>query len=286
MGKIIAVLNDKGGVAKTTTTINLGTALWLIGKKVLLVDTDQQGSLTLFLDKASTLPDADGHCHTLYEWMKNPADSPINERYPGLDFIPSTHSMANGYQEFAATTGHEMILRKRLALVKEQYDYILIDCIPGGKNFMNVNVLVAADEVLVPMLAEPACVTGIPNLLHFVDEVAASYDKQISITGYLITRAEPSTKKYKNIKQYFQEHTEELRAQLLPFYISKCTKAAESVSFEMSLFEYAPSCTAAYDYMHLAEYLSGSKPNKHWTPAEWGKKCISAYTYFQKSKNT
>lgn len=283
MGKIIAVFNDKGGVAKTTTTINLGTALWLLGKKVLLVDTDQQGSLTQFLDKDSTLPDSDG-CHTLYEWMKNPANSPINERYPGLDFVPSTHSMANGYQEFAATTGHEMILRKRLSLVKEQYDYILVDCIPGGKNFMNTNVLVAADELLVPMMAEPACITGIPNLMNFVSEVETSYDKKIKVLGFVITRAEPQTIKYKQIKEYFQSHEEQLGGPLLPFHISKCTKAAESVSHEMSLYEYAPSCTAADDYMRLAENLIGVTRRKGWGPQQWGNICTSAYSDFQKSK--
>ena len=284
MGKIIAILNDKGGVAKTTTTINLGTALWLLGKKVLLVDTDQQGSLTQFLDKSSTLPDGEGY-HTLYEWMENPANSPVNERYPGLDFIPSSHSMAIAYMKFAAVTGHEMILRKRLSLVRDQYDYILIDCIPGGKNFMNTNVLVAADQLLIPMMAEPACITGIPNLMNFVSEVETSYDKKIQVLGFLITRAEPNTLKYKQIKEYFHLHSEQLGGVLLPFHISKCTKAAESVTHEMSLFEYAPACTSADDYMRIAEHLVGIPRRKNWTPKQWSDICISAYTKFQNSKN-
>ncbi len=217
--------------------------------------------------------------------MKNPADSPINERYPGLDFVPSTHSMANGYQEFAATTGHEMILRKRLSLVKDQYDYILVDCIPGGKNFMNTNVLVAADQLLIPMMAEPACITGIPNLMNFVSEVEASYDKKIQILGFVITRAEPNTIKYKQIKEYFQTHQEQLGGALLPFHISKCTKAAESVTHEMSVYEYAPSCTAADDYMRLAEYFVGIPRRKNWTPKQWSDICISEYTKFQKDKS-
>lgn len=282
MSQIIAVINDKGGVAKTTTASNLGTALWLLGYKVLLVDTDQQCNLTQVMDRNSTKPDEDGKCHTLFEWLMDAKDSPINERYNGLDFIPSSRLMANAQRELVGVSGHEMLLKRRLKLVSDMYDYIIIDSIPGGKNVINTNILVAADQVIIPVEADVFSLTGTPNLRSFISEVCENYEKKIQVLGYLLVKYDAHTRLGKQVKAFFQSDSPTLCGKLLPVQIRTCQKAKESQGYEQTLFEYAPESTAADDYMMLAERLSGCKARrKTWTPQVWGKKANEAFNNFK-----
>ncbi len=282
MAKIIAVLNDKGGVAKTTTTANLGTALWLLGKKVLLVDTDQQCNLTLIMDKTSLLPIDDGGPATLFEWFNDIQRIPVFERYDGLDYIPSSRRMADATEYLAQKVASEKLLQKRLNMIKDAYDYILIDCIPGGKNLVNTNVLVAADAIIVPTEASFFSVQGAPNLLHFIDEVREGYDKELPIMGYLLVKFDRNTTLSKEVKRYYGNAGENIGGPLFPIQIRRCQRCNESPGSEMTLFEYAPSSTAADDYMRLAEHIEGiSVRKKNWTPEVWGKKSKEAYAKFK-----
>jgi len=275
MARIIAILNDKGGVAKTTTTANLGTALWLLGKKVLMVDTDQQCNLTQMLDQKSMLPDEDGY-HTLYEWLRDRNNIPINERYDGLDFVPSSRQMANATQELTGVAGHEMLLSRRLSLVSNDYDYILIDCVPGGKSLMNINTLVACDSVIIPTEASVFSIKGAPNLLSFINEVSENYEKNIQILGYLLVKFNPRTSLGREVKDFYRD-SPTLGGPLIPVQIRSCQRCNECAAEEMSLFEYAPDSTAAEDYMHLAEWLTGIPRRKGWIPRVWGERSKLAF---------
>lgn len=282
MAQIIAVLNDKGGVAKTTTTANLGTALWLLGKKVLLVDTDQQCNLTLIMDKTSLLPIDDGGPATLYEWFHDINRIPVFERYPGLDYIPSSRRMADASESLSQKVASEKLLQKRLAMIQDAYDYILIDCIPGGKNLVNTNVLVASDSIIVPTEASFFSVQGAPNLLHFIDEVREGYDKPLPIMGYLLVKFDRNTTLSKEVKNYYSGASNKNGGPLFPIQIRRCQRCNESPGSEMTLFEYAPSSTACDDYMRLAEHILGLKVRKKsWTPEVWGKKCKVAFAQFK-----
>ena len=159
MSQVISVLHDKGGCAKTTTAVNLGFALWLLGKKVLLIDTDPQCNLTDTVDK-TVHKEADS---TIYEWMHDskPGEElplPIYTRYDGLDYIPGSHSMSNINAELQLMYNREHRLADFLdivdpesgAKIRNMYDYIFIDCAPGGETLMNTNALVASDFVIVP----------------------------------------------------------------------------------------------------------------------------------------
>lgn len=287
MAQIIAVLNDKGGVAKTTTTANLATALWLLGKKVLVVDTDQQCNLTQMMDKTSILPQENGSPLTMWEWLHDINKIPVYERYDGLDYIPSSREMANAQEFLFQQNRREYFISKRLNMIRDEYDYILIDCIPGGKNLVNTNVLTAADSVLIPCEASFFSIQGTPNLMNFINEIREDMEKELPILGYLLVKFNRQTLLGREVKQFYNTPSESLGGNLLPVQIRLCQRCNESPGSEQTLFEYAPDSTAADDYMTLAEHLIGRRPrSKRWTPAVWGKKAKDAFAQFINERNS
>jgi len=286
MAQVIAILNDKGGVAKTTTTANLGTALWLLGKKVLLVDTDQQCNLTFTLDRSAMGVSSDGKPKTMYEWLMDINRIPVFSRYEGLDFIPSSRDMVNANDYLGNKMGRESYLSKRLELIKNEYDYILIDCAPGGKNLMNTNVLAACNSVIIPAESDIFSIQGAPNLLNFINEVREFTGAPLPILGYLLVKFEANTRMGKEVKNYYNQATETLGGPLFPVQIHKCKDCREAPQEEMTLFEYAPNSTAADNYMMVAERLIGLKTRKkNWSPTTWGKKASDAYKAFINDRN-
>ena len=287
MAQIIAILNDKGGVAKTTTTANLATALWLLGKKVLVVDTDQQCNLTMMMDKTSIMPAEDGMPMTMWEWLHDIKRIPVYERYDGLDYIPSSRQMANASEYLFQQNRREYFLSKRLNLVRDEYDYILIDCIPGGKNLMNTNVLTAADSVIIPTEASFFSVQGTPNLMNFIREIRADFEKELPVMGYLLVKYDRNTVLGRQVKEFYQSPSPTLGGPLFPVQIRRCQRCNESPGSEQTLYEYAPDSTAADDYMMLAEFLTGKRPRpKKWTPEVWGKRANDAFVHFQQYRDS
>lgn len=287
MAQVIAILNDKGGVAKTTTTANLGTALWLLGKKVLLVDTDQQCNLTFTLDRTAMGVASDGKPKTMYEWLLDINRIPVFSRYEGLDFIPSSRDMVNANDYLGNKMGRETFLSKRLELIKDEYDYILIDCAPGGKNLMNTNVLAASDAVIIPAESDIFSIQGAPNLLNFINEVREFTGTPLPILGYLLVKFEANTRMGREVKSYYNQAQDTLGGPLFPVQIHKCKDCREAPQEEMTLFEYAPKSTAADDYMMVAERLTGIKARKkNWNNTVWGKKASDAYNEFVNERNS
>lgn len=278
MAEIIAIINDKGGVGKTTTTANLGTALWLLGKKVLLVDTDQQCNLTQIMDLESLMAHDDGKRRTLFEWLLDISRIPIYERYEGLDFIPSSRKMSDIEESLGNVKDKKYLLKQRLDLLRKEYDYILIDCTPGGKNLINSNVLVASDAVIVPIEASFFSVQGTPNLLHFINEVRRDYKKDpatLPVLGYLLVKYNERTKLGREVQQFYSENNN-IESKLFNTSIRVCQRCNESPGQEMTLYEYSPECTAAKDYMQLALELTGIKKDARWNSDRWAKKIESA----------
>lgn len=289
MSQVIAVLHDKGGCAKTTTVVNLGFALWLLGKKVLLVDTDPQCNLTDTVDK-TVHKEADS---TIYEWLHDDAvranlPLPIYTRYDGLDYIPGSHSMSNINAELQLMYSREHRLSDFLDMIdpdtnlpiRQMYDYIFIDCAPGGETLMNTNALVASDYVIVPTEAGIYSLQGLPRLLAYIEKVRTQLRCKVSILGYLLIRWNANRQISKEVKAYYS-NPEEVRAPLFPVHIRECVRCTESVAHEMSLFEYAPDSTAADDYMRIAEHMIGRQTRpKTWTPMKWGQIANSAFHTF------
>ena len=289
MSEVISVLHDKGGCAKTTTAVNLGFALWLLGKKVLLVDTDPQCNLTDTVDK-TVHKEADS---TIYEWLHDEGQHaslplPIYTRYDGLDYITGSHSMSNINAELQLMYNRERRLADFLNLVdpetqlpiREMYDYVFVDCAPGGETLMNTNALVASDHVIVPTEAGIYSLQGLPRLLAYIDKVRSQLRCNVSIMGYLLIRWNANRQISREVKAYYS-NPEEVRAPLFPVQIRECVRCTESVAHEMSLFEYAPDSTAADDYMRIAEYIIGRKVrSKSWTPMKWGQLANAAFKRF------
>ncbi|MCF0197602.1 MAG: AAA family ATPase, partial [Bacteroidaceae bacterium] len=267
MSEVISFLHDKGGCAKTTSCLNLGFALWLLGKKVLLIDTDPQCNLTDTVDKTVHL-EADS---TIYDWLHDASSTqhkvlPIYTRYDGLDYVPGSHSMSNINAELQLMYNREHRLANFLEIIdpesgvkiRDMYDYVLIDCAPGGETLMNTNALVASDHVIVPTEAGIYSLQGLPRLLDYIDKVRTQLSCHVSIMGYLLIRWNPRKEISREVKAYYSNPSV-VRAPLFPVYIRECVRCTESVAYEMSLFEYSSDSTAADDYMRVAEYMIGRK---------------------------
>lgn len=279
MAKVISIINDKGGVAKTTTTINLGTALWLLGKRVLLVDTDKQCNMTITIDRTSYRVGVT----TLHDWLKDDTIAPpVYERYEGLDYIPSSVRIDELNTWLADKVYRENYLSIRLNALRDLYDYIIIDCAPGCNSIINKNAIAASDGVIVPVRTDLYSVQGKDAVKTIVEEINKMMGKKIELMGYLLTQFE-RTKMGKEVKEFFRQQP---NTPVFPIPIRKCAKCNEAPKEQMSLYEYAADCTAADDYMMLAEQIIGkTKRSKTWTPNTWSKKAIKEYEKFIKEQN-
>lgn len=274
MAQIISIINDKGGVAKTTTTINLSTALWLLGKRVLIVDTDKQCNMTVTIDRTSYKVGVS----TLYDWLKDDTiNPPVYERYDGFDYIPSSIRIDELNTWLADKVYRENYLSIRLNALKSAYDYILIDCAPGCNSILNKNAIAASDGVIVPVRTDLYSVQGKDAVKTIIDEINKMMGKNIQLMGYLLTQFE-KTKMGKEVQQFFKSQPD---TPVFPVPIRKCAKCNEAPKEQMSLYEYAADCTAADDYMRLAEQIIGKTTrNKKWTPSLWSEKANEAYNTF------
>ena len=279
MAKTIAVMNGKGGVGKTTTTVNLGTALWIMGKKVLLVDADPQCNLTVNLDRTAY----DTGVETLYEWMVNEdlEQAPVYSRYDGFDYIPASNRMESLNSWLVDKVRREDYLVNRLNCLKDFYDYIIIDCAPAVDSLLNLNVLVATDGIIVPTRTDFFGVQSQGAMMAKVQEVRKVFRKPLPILGYLLTQWE-RTKADKEIRDYFKDDES---VNLFRVPIRKCSACRSIQPRQMSLFEFDASCTAADDYMMLAEDIMGQKTrSKKSTPKAWKEKVLPAYEQFIKQQ--
>ncbi len=273
MGKIIAIINDKGGVSKTTTTMNLGTALWLLGYRVLLVDSDKQCNLTVTMDKSSYSVGV----QTLYDWLKDDnIEPPVYVRYDGLDYVPSSVRIDELNTWLADKVYRENYLSMRLDRLRGEYDFILIDCAPGCSSIINKNAIAAADEVIIPVRTDLYSVQGKDAVINIIDEINRMMGKNIQMIGYLLTQYE-NTRMGKEVRSFFTDQEKPV----FPVPVRKCAKCSEAPKGQMSLYEFAADSTAADDYMRLAEQMTGrSLRPKKWTPAAWAKKAATAHEKF------
>lgn len=262
MTKIISFLNHKGGVAKTTTCANLATALWIMGKKVLIIDTDQQCNLSGVLGFSQKEGDP-----TLSEWLKEPVPAPIYIRYDGLEFIPASKALRNMEAELLNKRSRETILARKLEQVKAEYDYVVIDCAPGN-SVLNDNAMSASDSIIIPTECSGFSLQGMQNLLMSIKEIQQEIKPNLQIEGYLLVKYDKQTKIAKEVSRYFEKQSD---VPTLKTKIRKCVKFDESPLGHQTIFEYAPESNGAEDYIRLAEELTGEK-----RPKDWKKKAIKA----------
>lgn len=253
MGKIYTLVNQKGGVGKTTTAINLGAYLAYYGQRVLLVDIDPQANATscLGVDKNSVRGGA-------YEALigKSPAASLIlhNPRLK-ISLLPSSPALAGAEVELVSEIAREIFLRNTLAPIAERYDYILIDC-PPSLGLLTLNGLVAArDGVIIPVQCEYLPLEGLSQLSQTLDRVRSAIFRELGLRGVLMTMYDGRTKLSSDVVNEVRRH---FPGQVFQALIPRSVRLAEAPSYGQPISAYAPSSTGAEAYAALArEVLAG-----------------------------
>ncbi|BDD13064.1 sporulation initiation inhibitor protein Soj (plasmid) [Fulvitalea axinellae] len=247
MAKIISIINHKGGVAKTTTTINLGKALALLGNRVLLVDLDPQGNLSQGLGHEEPEEQV---VHALLEGAELP-QVPISEN---LWLAPSDLELVDAELRLNNEIGGFGRLRKALRAVKDNYDYILIDC-PPSLNIVTQNGMVASDSVIITIAPSFFAMKGLQRLMGIVEQVREEIHPDLEVEGIVFTLVEKRLVIHKSVIDYIGEATEG-RVRLFQAFIRKNVALEESNSNQTDIFTYDKTSNGAADYMALAEELA------------------------------
>lgn len=256
MGKVISLANQKGGVGKTTTTVNLGTILAKKGKKVLLIDADPQGNATSGLGVEKEVE------YSTYDILVN--DTKIENVLQdtiikNLKVCPANMSLAGAEVELVSMMSREQRLKEKLDEVKDWFDYILIDC-PPSLGLITLNAFTASDSVLIPVQCEYFALEGLGQLINTINLVKKHLNKEIQIEGALLTmydiRTNLSNQVVKEVKKYFEN-------KVYKTVIPRNVRLSEAPSYGMPITEYDPRSKGAKSYTKFAkEFLKINEEEK------------------------
>lgn len=249
MGKIIAISNQKGGVGKTTTAINLAAGLGVLEYKVLLVDADPQANST-----SGVGFDPRNIKTSVYECLINdvaPQDAILHTDSPNLDILPAHIDLVGAELELINLPNREHVLRNSLAKIKDDYDYVIIDCSPS-LGLITINSLTAADSVIIPIQCEFFALEGLGKLLNTIKIVQSRLNPDLDIEGLLLTmfdiRLKLSNQVVEDVKMHFQ-------TMMFDTIIQRNTKLAEAPSHGKTIIMHDASCKGSINYLNLAREI-------------------------------
>jgi chromosome partitioning protein len=255
LGRVIAITNQKGGVGKTTTAINLAASLAANDLKILLIDSDPQGNSTSGLG----FQKQPGRV-TLYDaLLRNTPVSDIlaNTGFDGLDLVPADKNLVGANLELVDMDGREMRLRDCLAPIRDRYDFILVDC-PPALDLLTLNVLLAADSALIPIQCEFFALEGISELVFTIERIREAFHHPIRIEGILLTMFDDRTNLARQVAQDIREF---FKGEVFQTVIPRSIRLAEAPSFGKPILSYDMRSKGAESYIRLAKEILANDQN-------------------------
>jgi chromosome partitioning protein len=256
MSKVIAIANQKGGVGKTTTAINLAASLAVLEKKVLLVDVDPQANATsgIGFDPKSIEV-------SIYECLidgVDPKTAILKTDTAGMDLIPSHIDLVGAEIEMLNIENREIILRKIIAQVRDEYDFVLIDCSPS-LGLLTLNALTAADSIIIPVQCEYFALEGLGKLLNTIQMIQRNLNKELEIEGFLLTMYDSRLRLSNHVVSEVKQHFESMVFETI---IQRNTKLSEAPSYGMPAVLYDAKSKGTVSYLNMAEELLERLKNK------------------------
>ncbi|MBF8247075.1 MAG: ParA family protein [Rickettsia sp.] len=247
--KIFSIVNQKGGVGKTTTAVNLAASLAFLGKKILLIDLDAQANSSSGI----------GIKHnerflTLYQVLKNfnsIEDVVIKTAFPNLNFIPSNLKISSIDIEISNLSQRERILSCSISKIRSQYDYIFIDC-PPSLSLLTMNALVSSDEVIIPMICDFYSLEGLSSLIYSIKNIEDNFNSNIKIAGILFTMYDKRNRLTEQVEHEVRSYLGDL---VYKTNIPRNIKLAEAPSYGKPVLFYDKKCLGALAYMDLAQEI-------------------------------
>jgi chromosome partitioning protein len=241
MTKIISLSNHKGGVGKTTSTVNLGAALNKLGKKVCIIDLDPQANLSQSLGLSN-------QTYNIYGALMGKHQIQPIQVLEGFDIVPATIDLSGAEIELISEPGREYFLKEIIGEIKDNYDYILIDC-PPSLALLTINAFTASDAILIPLQAQYLATQGLTKLIEIVDKIKLRLNKKLSVEGIFITQYDSRKVLNRDVVDTIKEH---FTTYIFESKIRDNVALAEAPVSNQDIFRYNPKSNGAKDYQNLA----------------------------------